>query len=70
MEEYFTVTVTHFELYNQEKAELDWIEWCWQYIGKDNFSWTLDPISSDRDYVYHIRFKNEGDKVLFILNWL
>ena len=76
MEEYFTLKVTHTELYENEKGKkTDWIVWCWENIGQHNFDWTLD-ISSQIDlgmpihYVYYIRFKNEGDKVLFILNWL
>ncbi len=72
------LVVTHDELYHSKKSKnIDWIEWCWQNIGQDNFDWTID-ISSRTDthrfvppqYIYYIRFKNEGDKVLFILNWL
>ena len=75
MEENFTLTVSHAELYRSDKCKkTDWIEWCWQNIGENNFDWTIDvqnPANhSYVDYVYHIQFKNEGDKVLFILNWL
>lgn len=81
MEDYYTIIISQKELHATEKfKETDWVSWCWEHIGIDNFSWTIDwlspRITSQTDlrevvnYVYIIRFEYEEDKLLFILNWL
>lgn len=78
MKNYHTVIISYKELYATGKfKELDWVAWCWEYVGENNFSWTVDLPASQVDlnethvnYVYIIRFEYEEDKLLFILNWV
>lgn len=83
MKDYYTIIIGQKALHATEKyKKTDWVTWCWEYVGIDNFSWTIDLTSYteyDMDenelhprakYVYIIRFKYEEDKLLFILNWI
>ena len=74
MEENFELIVSHDVLYKNRKVDDDWIKWCWQNVGEYNFTWTVEINGqTDREsayYVYHIKFRREEDKILFILNWL
>lgn len=67
MENYYTVIISQ-KVLNATKG--DWVKWCCEYVGVNNFSWTIDI--DDKDYAcntYVIRFEYEDDKLLFILNW-
>ncbi len=71
MKDYYTVIISQRELHATEKSRgMDWVSWCWEYIGIDNFSWTLDIDTNRGRYTYVIRFRYEEDKLLFILNWI
>lgn len=72
MKNYYTVIICQKALRATEKyKETDWVSWCWEYVGINNFSWTIDPDIHDtrENYKYIIYFRYEEDKVLFILNW-
>lgn len=74
MKDYYTVIISEKELRATEKfKETDWISWCWEYVGVDNFNWTIDAqfeYPGRGFYTYIIRFEYEEDKLLFILNWV
>ncbi len=79
MENYYSIIISQKELHQTEKfKKTDWVSWCWEYVGIDNFSWTIDvggrgveeDITNRGRYIYVIRFEHDEDKLLFILNWL